>query len=280
MPRRKDQTFKRILVIILLILINGCGSDDDNSAPTTSFEFEDGFENATEPADLIVGDGSRWTNIQMVNPNNGTNEITIGTDIANTGDNALRILAKPSDDILSKMDIEKGGLSAPAGSTVTIEADFYINSTENLRDLLLIDLECCSCWDPNVPDNQCPGVRLMLAGENEYLSIERGKIIGTTISQSNFPFPKQQWVNVIWEMTLSPESDGMNKLMINGQEVISTSGMNMPNPEMFRSVFADNGIDFELQQPLFYERVQVGATANPTDHEITLYVDNFKLTIR
>jgi len=89
-------------------------------------------------------------------------------------------LAKASDNTLSKADIEKGGFAAPVGSTVRITAKIYIATEEPLVNVLLLDLECCSCWDPDVPDNQCPGIRLMLK-EDDYLAIERGKILGSTL---------------------------------------------------------------------------------------------------
>ncbi len=182
------------------------------------------------------------------------------------------------------MDIEKNGLNIRSGDKVTIKADFYISGTQPLQNLLLIDLECCSCWDPNVGDNygsenQCPGVRLMMSGGNDYLSIERGKISGTTLEQTDLIFPRNQWVSIEWEMTLSDNDNGQNKLLINGMEVINENAMNMPNAQIFRDVFATKGIEFNLQEPTFYERVQIGATANPTAGDVELFVDNFSIRV-
>ena len=78
---------------------------------------------------------------------------------------------------------------------------------------------------------------------------------------------------------MSDEGDGFNRLVIDGNEVISSTGINMPNPDTFSAIFAEFDIDFSLQEPVFYERVQIGATANPTEHDIELFVDNFSLTI-
>ncbi len=162
---------------------------------------------------------------------------------------------------------------------MTISANFFIASTTDLENLLLIDLECCSCWDPSVPDNNCPGVRLMMK-DNDHLSIERGKILGSTLTQTEVSFPRNEWVSVIWESTLSQDDDAVNKLFINGQEVMSETGMNMPNASLFEAEFANYGIDFELQEPLFYERFQIGATANPTASDIEMFVDDVKFEIR
>ena len=55
--------------------------------------------------------------------------------------------------------------------------------------------------------------------------------------------------------------------------------MNMPNAQVFSDVFTNQGIDFTLQEPTFYERVQIGATANPIAGNIELFVDNFSIKV-
>ena len=272
---------KRLL--ILALLFTACTENDPSTTvheDEVNYTFEDGFETSgNELSELFPNDDSRWTNIQQVDPENGNNEINLESSTVLAGSSSLRIYAEASNNILSKADIEKGGFSAPEGSTIKITANFYIASTANIENLLLVDLECCSCWDPEVPDNQCPGIRLMMKA-NDFLSIERGKILGSTIVQSAVAFPRNEWVNVVWELALSSDNNGINKLYINDDEVISESGMNMPNADLFRAEFAKNGIDFELQEPLYYERFQIGATANPTQHDIELFIDDVKLEIK
>lgn len=255
--------------------------DSNNS----KYLFSDGFETNNDLLDeLFPNDGSRWTTRQQTNPSNATNEIAISTGLFSEGKNALRILAQKSDSLLSKIDIEKNGLSIQKEDRVRIKADFYINSTESLENLLLIDLECCSCWDPTVGDNfgsenQCPGVRLIMSGGNDFLSIERGKIGASSFQQLSYAFPRNQWVSLIWEMTISDNEDGLNRLIINDEEVINQEGMNLPNALVFKNIFLNQGIDFTLQEPNIYERVQIGATANPTADSVELYVDNFSIEI-
>jgi len=279
--------YRALFFVISLSIFVACDTDDNNTQePTTeNFIFEDGFETQNNSLDeLFPSNSTRWSTIQQTNPSNTINEISITNAEFTEGQNALRFLAYQSDSQLSKIDIEKGGLNIKAEDKVIITADFYINSTESLENLLLIDLECCSCWDPSVEDNfglenQCPGVRLMMSGGNDYLSIERGKISGTTLQQTNFAFPRKQWVSVQWEMTMSDSENGLNRLLINGTEVLNESAMNMPNAEIFRDEFLNQGIDFTLQEPTFYERVQIGATANPTAGNIELFVDNFSIKV-
>lgn len=279
--------YKFLFFAIPLFFLVACDKDENNTEELSveSFLFEDGFETENDLLDeLFPSSGNRWSTIQQTDPSNATNEMSISNMEYNEGQNSLHVLAYQSDSDLSKVDIEKNGLNIISGSKVTIKADFYIVGTEPLENLLLIDLECCSCWDPTVGDdygseNQCPGVRLMMSGGNDYLSIERGKISGTTLQQTNFAFPRNQWVTVQWEMTMSDNENGLNRLIINGTEVINEAGMNMPNAQVFIDVFLNQGIDFTLQEPTFYERVQIGATANPTAGNIELFVDNFSIEV-
>ncbi|WP_400079149.1 heparin lyase I family protein [Winogradskyella sp. R77965] len=278
---------KYLLLIFISLILFACETNDSNNEdPTdTTFLFEDGFETQNNDLnELFPSDASRWSNVQQTNPSNATNQISIIDSEFSEGENALRILAYQSDSQLSKMDIEKGGFNIIEGDKVIITADFYIKGSQSLQNLLLIDLECCSCWDPSVGDNygsenQCPGVRLMMSGENDYLSIERGKISGETLQQSSTPFPRNEWVSIRWEMILSPNSSGINKLYINDVEVINENAMNMPNSQIFTNIFAEQNINFTLQEPTFYERVQIGATANPTADTVELFVDNFSIKV-
>ncbi|MEM0931992.1 MAG: hypothetical protein AAGJ12_05980 [Bacteroidota bacterium] len=275
--------YKVIVLIFIGLLSQACKNDDNplEESDINNFTFEDGFETQNNTVDeLFPLNGSRWTGIQQVDPANSTNEISISRTIFSEGEGALRLLANQSDAILSKMDIEKEGFNASEADKVIINADFYINSDANIENLLLIDLECCSCWDntANV-ENQCPGIRLQMSGGNDFLSIERGKIAENTIQQTSFPFPRKEWVTVQWELILADDENGLTKLLINGIEVINSNGANMPNAQKFRDLFAQEGIDFNLQEPIYYERIQLGATANPTSADIELFVDNFSLTI-
>ncbi|MEQ3655427.1 MAG: hypothetical protein ABNH00_06150 [Dokdonia sp.] len=272
---------------VLCVATLSCSDDQGQTTPdmTSSYLFADGFETSSNQiSELFPPDNSRWTSLQQTNPTQEVNSISITSAQVSEGEDALQIIAYPSDTQLSKMDIEKGGLNLRSGDHITITADFFIEDTTALTNLLLLDLECCSCWDPEVGDDygaeiQCPGVRLIMSGENAFLSIERGKIGASTITQSAIGFPRDQWVKVQWEMTLANDMSGQNKLFIDDALVINENGMNMPNPAIFSTIFAQEGIPFTLQEPVFYERVQIGATANPSAAQITMRIDNFSIEV-
>ncbi len=275
---------KLILFITLGLVFLACGEDDNtvDEPNIENFVFEDGFETQNNTLnELFPSNGSRWTGIQQDDPSaNAENQISVTNTTFSEGESALRLFANASDVSLSKMDIEKEGFSAFEDDKVVIKTDFYISGNANIENILLIDLECCSCWDDTAEaENQCPGIRLQMSGGNDFLSIERGKIAESTIQQTSFPFPRNEWVTVQWELTLASNNSAINKLMINGTEVINTTGTNMPNAQTFREIFAEEGIEFNLQEPTFYDRLQIGVTANPTSENIELFVDNFSLSI-
>ena len=261
--------------------IAACGKEPGGTpGGIEPWTFVDGFETAdTSLASLFPSDGSRWTNLQRVDSETGPNRAWLSTDSFYEGAAALSLVARQSGVTLSKMDIEKGGFFAPKGATIRAEASFFIQGDDTLQNLLLMDLECCSCWDPAVPDNQCPGIRLQFSGGNDWLVVERGKILGTSLRQHSTRFPRNRWVPVVWELGLSPEADGANRLWIDGTLVIDEAGFNMPHAQAFADTFALYGIDFELAEPLGYERFQIGATANASDADVRLLVDDVRLYV-
>lgn len=274
------KAYKSIANIILMaICLYSCSGP---TAGDTTYVFEDGFENnGGEFLSLFPADGSRWTNVQLVTPETAadTNRISLSL-MSSEGDYSVQVeAATSSETVLSKCDIEKFGFQAYLGQQIIIEADFYIEGTQDLENLFLIDLECCSCWDPDVPDNQCPGIRLKMA-PGDFLVVERGKILLPTINQSAVSFPRNQWVSVVWTLDLSDEESGSTTLEINGAEALSSSGITMPVSSAFTDTLATAGFDFQLQQPLFYERVQFGATANASAADINLWLDNVRIEIR
>ena len=274
-----------LLLLSLGGVLGALGCDDDNPGTTVDtglpYTFADDFETTTTDLEsLFPANNNRWTNRQNVSPGPEDNIIRLSPNFTREGFQSINFLAYPSvADTISKANIEKGGFFAPVGSNVSISADFYLWPDGPVPDLFLLDLECCSCWDPDVPDNQCPGIRLTLKGNGEYLAIERGKILGGTLEQTRVSFPRRRWTNVRWEMRLAPDGTGRSILTINDETVIDETGKNLPNAREFAEFFADEGIDFTLQEPLGYERVQVGVTANSSPATVNLYVDNFRINI-
>ena len=80
-------------------------------------------------------------------------------------------------------------------------------------------------------------------------------------------------------MQLSPDDKGINRLFINDNLVIDENAANMPNGKIFKDLFLEENMEFELQTPVAYERLQIGATANPTTEDIRMYIDDFFIEV-
>jgi hypothetical protein len=136
----------------------------------------------------------------------------------------------------------------------------------------MMDLESESCWpDGSALPNKSPGVRVVL-GANGTLAVERGKIgFADATFRSTFLVPRDKWFDLSWVLKLSTTDDGMTSLSVDGTTVLSSPGINMPSP----SVFAGYGLT--LDQPVVYDRIQVGITA--TSQAATIYADNMRIAV-
>ncbi|MFQ5640248.1 MAG: hypothetical protein ACE5IR_19890 [bacterium] len=273
-----------LALALALHLCAGCKESAQINTPATEILlFQDGFETSDGVfSSLFVEDGSRWSNLQLVNPFAGPeNQVVLSSTKVHSGCYALEIVCHPSDSIVSKADLEKYGFRLYAGDRVTISAWFYIEGLQNLQSVFLIDLECIDCWDPSVPDNPAPGMRLMFSGGDDYLVVERGKIglRGESLRQSSFHFPRNRWVELKWILDLSPNEDGKTELYLDGQQILAASGINMPNADIFARIAEENGIDFQLQEPVYYERLQVGVTANSGEDSVHIFLDDVSIGV-
>ena len=80
------------------------------------------------------------------------------------------------------------------GETVRLSAWYYIEGTQNLNWLFLMDLE------EQTPIGAGPGMRLALV--DNQLRIEH-KFNEKDIKQQNpISFPRNEWVEIVWEIKL------------------------------------------------------------------------------
>ena len=124
-------------------------------------------------------------------------------------------------------------------------------------------------------------IKGLQTGGDDYLVVERGKIglRGESLRQNSFHFPRDRWVELKWVLDLSPTEDGRAELYLDGQQILAASGINMPNADIFAQLGEENGIDFTLQEPVYYERIQVGVTANSGVDSVHLFVDDVSVVV-
>lgn len=268
-PRRAN-ALRALLVGCLLAIA---------ASPTPSIarvQFEDGFEGAASPRDLLHSSGKRWTYQQLTH---SANAIQVTSERARTGRQSLKLVATASSRPVSKASIEKGGLALPEGKTMTMSAWFYIPAGQSLDQVFLMDIECQSCWpDKGKHSNTSPGLRVMLAGTAGVPMIERGKIGYRNGSfrqarGSEVAVPRDRWFKLDWVLFLSSVETGKAELVIDGRRVLTATGITLPNRELFR------GLGIELKQDLLYDRAQFGITANPAAGTVTMFVDDVSVSV-
>lgn len=246
------------------------------SPSVAKVQFEDGFESASSTRDLFPSSGKRWTYQQLTH---STNVIQVTSERARSGHQSLKLVAVASTRPVSKASIERGSLVLPEGKTMTMSAWFYIPSGQSLDQIFLMDLECQSCWpDKGKHPNTSPGLRVMLTGANGVPVVERGKIgyRNGTFRQTagrEVPLPRDRWFKFDWVVFLSPDENGRTELVIDGQRVLTATGITLPNRALFR------GLGIELKPNLLYDRVQFGITANPAAGTVTMFVDDVTVSV-
>lgn len=236
--------------------------------------FEDGFEQVATLMELFKSDGSRWTNLTRTSK---TNQLEIKRDSVPSGKQALCFQADPHTGEVSKASIHHEGFDLREGQRIRVGASVYIPSGKSLNEVFLVDLECVKCWpaDSSYP-NKSPGVRLALKKDEGFVTIDRGKI-GYRKDHlqpvKNMPVPRDRWFRLEWLMTLSTSADGRTEVYIDGDKVLESAGVNLPNPDYVEQKFG-----ISLKRPMRYDRLEVGITANSSIVPQTVCMDDISLT--
>jgi hypothetical protein len=274
---------------LLLLLAGGChpsdllrSSDDPVARPwsedAAALRFEYGFEGLSSLADLP---SVAWMRIGTTMPENA---VQLSHDVVHAGQTALRLDAIPSGQTepVSKAYVQVADepgrpVRLFAGDRVRLSAWFLVVGERSLQGLTLFDLESESCWRDEFGRNPSPGIRLMLSGGNDYLVVERGKIgLGhATLRQTATRFPRDRWVHVEWEVDLSPGADGAVSILLDGEPILAAAGATLPEAATMGAALGRP--DFRINEPVYYDRIQVGITANATVDPATVYVDDVRL---
>ena len=235
-------------------------------------DFSHGFDVGAGYYDQFPADGSGWTNHQMTL---AENSLTIAKGEGRDGSNALRAHAVGDGATTSKASIVHGGLDLQAGETVVVSASFYIEQGADLTDVFLLDLEGREIWaDDNAHPNQSPGIRLQIADAEGHLQVERGKIglrDDAFVSVDDAPVvPTGEWFTIDWVVHLSTDADGWSEVYLDDELAVRGDGAVLPDPD----VFADLGVELTGSR---YDYVQVGVTANASDDDVTLLIDDVQV---
>ena len=249
---------KQFFYILILLLTISCNKDKYYDGPNF---LADDFEAVNSPEDLTDEDGN-WKYYQT---SNSQNTISIDTMNPHSGNQCLKFTALPSTDEASKSDIANNKLAFDEGKTFYGSTWFYLEGNQSLDYIFLFDIE------ESVSIGAGPGVRVALRFEDEqaYIVLERNKLVAEQTlvqsQQSQVPFPRDQWVHFEIELLLKRNKKGAVKIWQDDLLLIEESNVRTMPKDKILFIQGSKGI---------YNSIQVGITANSSENNAVLYVDD------
>ena len=245
---------KIIILFVFGTLIISCNKEKFFDGPDF---FEDDFENYSALEDLLSDEDENWSFTQLTNENN---IILVDTSKFHSGNRSLKfIAARSTNELLSKCSIAKQNMAFWEGETVKLSGWYFIEGTNALDWLFLFDLE------EQTAIGAGPGMRLALV--NNQLLVEY-KFYESSILQpigQEIDFPRNEWVEIVWEVKLSQKNEGTVKLWQNGILIIDTKNNRTLPKDLLYSQQGTKGM---------YSSVEIGITANSKDNDLTIWVDD------
>jgi hypothetical protein len=248
---------RKVLVAMILAAISGsCKKEKYFDGPD---RYEDGFESYTSADSMISSGDERWSFTQLTREGNS---ITIDTTNPRSGNKALKFTAARSEgDIVSKCSMAKQNMAFWEGEILRVSGWYYIVGTDPAEWLFLLDME------EQTAIGAGPGMRLALV--NNQLRVEY-KFYEKDIVQpagQEVDLPRDQWVEIVWEVKLSQKEKGYVKLWQNGQLIIDSKNNRTLPKDILYSLQGTKGM---------YSSIEIGITANSRDSDLVIYVDDVK----
>jgi len=247
---------KCITSILVVLLCLACNKKKFFKGPDF---FQDDFESYVSLNEMFPEEDSLWSFTQRTRAQNTLN---LDTTHAAFGNSSLRFFAQKSDDQgASKSSIAKQNMVFWENETLRMQGWYFIEDTNALNWLFLMDME------EQTAVGTGPGMRLALVDNKlrvEYKFNEKDLIqqVGQEID-----FPRNEWVELTWEVKLSRKDKGSVKLWQNGQLLI--------NRDHIRTLPKDL-LYFQQGTKGMYSSCEIGITANSKDSDLTLWVDHIR----
>lgn len=221
--------------------------------------FQDDFESYSTFSELLLPNDQLWSITQLTR---GENNITVDTTKVHSGNKSLKFVAQKSDkDGASKSSIAKQNMAFWEGETVKMSAWYFIEGTNSLEWLFLMDLE------EQTAIGAGPGMRLALVDNKLRVEYKFNEKDITQKTGQEIDFPRNQWVQVVWEVKLSQKNQGSVRLWQNGQLIIDSKN-NRTLPKDF--------LYFQQGTKGMYSSCEIGITANSKDNDLTIWADDIK----
>jgi len=246
----------KYLTTYLLIIVVLLGCNKEKLFDGKNYIFED-FESVNNVDDLFQN--GNWEFYQQTETNS---YIELNNQIPHSGTNCLKIFAAKG--TISKSDIANNKMAFYENDIVQISAWFYLEDTNKLNYLFLFDIE------EDVAIGAGPGIRIAIDDEG-YLLIERNKYGETTLRQADdirMKFPRNQWVELKFEINLQQKDEGYIKLWQNGSLLINVENTQTLPKDKLYFIQGTKGM---------YQSVQIGVTATTSDFDVTMYIDDIEI---
>ena len=245
-----------IWCFLACIAFNSCKKETYFDGPNF---FQDDFEAYTTLSDLLLPDDQFWSFTQQTRSDNF---IALDTTKKHLGNKALKFFAKKSDsEGASKASIAKHNMAFWEGETVRLSAWYFIEGTQALEWLFLADLE------EQTAIGAGPGMRLALVDNQLRVEYKFNEKDVTQPKGEAIDFPRNQWVNLVWEIKLSQKEKGEIKLWQDGQLIINGKK---------KTTLPKDILYFQQGTKGMYSSCEVGITANSKDNDLTIWVDDIK----
>jgi len=243
-------------IIIAVILFSGCEKEKYFEGPDF---FQDDFEAYSLLSDLLLPNDQLWSFTQLTR---NENNITLDTTNFHSGNKSLKFVAKKSDnDGASKCSVAKQNMAFWDGETIRVSAWYFIEGTQSIEWLFLFDLE------EQTAIGAGPGIRLALVNNQLRMEYKFNEKDVVQNSGQEVYFPRNQWVEIVWEVKLSQKNKGFVKLWQNGQLIIdSKNNRTLPKDILY----------FQQGTKGMYSSIEIGITANSKDNDLTLWMDDIK----
>lgn len=245
------------LSVLMMILQLNSSCDKKKLFDGPNF-FQDGFEVYHSMNDLLVEEDELWSHTQL---SKARNNIFLDSSFSKTGKQSLRFEAEQTQDGASKSSIAKQNMAFWEGETIRISASYFIPSLETLKWLFLLDLEEQAIIGAG------PGMRLAIV--DNQLRVEFKFFENDVLQNIEAPlsFPRNEWVDLVWEVKLSTKKEGEIRLWQNDELIIDVSKK--------RTLPKDN-LYFQQGTKGMYSSVEIGITANSHDRDLILWVDDIR----
>lgn len=218
--------------------------------------YTDDFEAYSELNDLLLPNDELWSFTQLTK---GDNSISVDSTHAHSGTTSMKFFAVKTNDGASKSCIVKQNMAFWEEETLRMSGWFYIDGTQSLDWLFLMDME------EQTAIGAGPGMRLALV--NDQLRVEykfNEKDIVQTAGQE-IDFPRNQWVEIVWEVKLSRKKKGSVRLWQDDQLIISSNKNRTLPKDILYSLQGTKGM---------YSSCGIGITANSSENALTMWVDD------